>query len=185
MAQLSTKKFFPVALMVGILAALYIIVGMKLNLILWVPFISWALFFIAGSKYSRLPKEIIGLTGGLVFAALLLWLLPTFINLFGANWGLPILVFLVAFLIVMLEVTNWFELAPAYFFSFAGFFALLFGGSVPAQMTWGNIFTFWYLLMIGLGLGVITSFLRSRILDLLKVPLEERQTIFDKEKRII
>lgn len=185
MPTVSTKKFIPVAVMVGILAALFVFIGMKLNFILWVPFISWALFFIAGAKYSRIHKEIIGLTGGLLFAAILLFLLPIFMKIFGNVLALPILVFLVAFLIVILELTDWFELAPAYFFSFAGYFALLFGGSAPAQMTGQNIFTFWYLLMLGLILGVITQFLRDGIFDFLKVPPEERQTVFDKEKKTV
>lgn len=185
MAAVSTQKFIPVAVMVGTLAALFVIIATKLQLILWIPFISWALFFIAGAKYSRLPKQIIGLTGGLLFAVVILYLIPIFMNIFGGFWALPILVFLAAFLIVLLEVTDWFELAPAYFFSFAGYFALLFGGSVPAQMTGQNIFTFWYMLMVGLLLGVITQFLRDKIFDALKVPQEERQTVFDKEKKIV
>ncbi len=178
------SKFIPVAIMVGIVAAIFIIVGNKLSIALWVPFISWALFFMAGAKYSRLPKEIIGLTGGLLFAVVLLWLLPAFSNIFGASMGMPVLVFLTAFSIVMLELTNWFELAPAYFFSFAGYFAFLFGGFAGSQMTLSNIFNFWILLMVGLVLGIITQFLRDKILDLLKVPQEARQTVFDKEKRI-
>lgn len=180
------SKFIPVALMVAILASGWVIVGTKMNLVLWVPFISWALFFIAGAKYSRLPKEIIGLTGGLFFAAVLLWLLPNFSNIFGANWGLPALVFLVAFIIILLELTDWFELAPAYFFSFAAFFAFLFGGfSGTTTISLSNILNFWILLLVGSGLGVLTQFLRERILDLLNVPVEQRQTIFDKERKVI
>jgi hypothetical protein len=139
----------------------------------------------AGAKYSRLHKEIIGLTGGVVFAAVLLYLLPFFGKIFGASWSLPVLVFLAVFLIVLLELTDWFELAPAYFFGFAGYFALLFGGSAPAQMTSGNLFSYWYLLMLGLGLGVLTQFFRNAIFDILKVPPEQRETVFDKEKRIV
>lgn len=168
--------------MVGFLAAGWAIVGMKMGLVLWVPFISWALFFMAGSKYSRLHKEIIGLTGGLVAAVVLLWLLPGFSNFFGANWGLPVLVFLAASTIVMLELTDWFELAPAYFFSFAGYFAFLFGGFVGTAMTFPNIINFWILLMVGMGLAMLTQFLRDAILEALNVPKEKRQTVFDKEK---
>lgn len=185
MPSVSIGKFIPVAAMVGVLGALYVMVGTKLNFILWVPFISWALFFMAGAKYSRLHKEIIGLTGGLFFAAVLLYLLPFFGEIFGANWSLPVLVFLAVFFIVLLELTDWFELAPAYFFGFAGYFAVLFGGSATAQMSWGNIFSCWYLLMLGLGLGVLTQFFRNAIFDFLGVLPEQRQTVFDKEKKIL
>jgi hypothetical protein len=178
------SKFIPVAIMVGIFGALWAIIGTKMNLVLWVPFISWALFFMAGAKFSRLHKEVIGLTGGLIAAVLLVWLLPSFTNIFGATLGLPVLVFLAAFSIVMLELTDWLELAPAYFFSFAGYFAFLFGGFVGQKMTFSNVFNFWILLLVGLLLGVITQFLRDTILSGLKVPPEERQTVFDKERKI-
>lgn len=185
------SKFLPVALMVAALATSWVVIGSRMNLVLWVPFISWALFFMAGAKYSRLHKEVIGLTGGAVFAVVLLWLLPTFSNIFGAAWGLPVLVFLAAFLIVLLEVTDWLELAPAYFFSFAAFFAFWFGkfagstaGVGPDILAWGPIVNFWFLLMIGLGYGALTQLFRDKILDFLKVPKEQRQTIFDKEKKV-
>lgn len=175
--------------MIGIAAALWVTIGMKSNLVLWVPFISWALFFIAGAKYSRLHKLIIGLTGGTIYAVVLIWLLPTFNGIFGDSLGLPVLVFLAGTTIVLLEVTDWFELAPAYFFSFASFFAFWFGkfgGSTgTTDLILSPIANFWILLMVGLGLGVATYFLREKIFDFMKVPKEQRQTIFDKEKKIV
>lgn len=176
-------KFLPVAVMVGILAAIWIIIGLKFSLVLWVPFLSWALFFGAGAgKFSRVPKEIIGLTGGLVAAAVLVYLLPMVSDIVGANWGLPVLVFLAATIIVLLELTDWFELAPAYFYSFAGFFAFLFGGFMGSEMNFSMILNFWLLLLIGAGFGVATGFLRIMILNVLGVPAEQQKTIFDKER---
>lgn len=177
-------KFIPVAAAVGILAAGWAAVGLNYSLVLWVPFLSWALFFGAGAgKLKRVPKEIIGLTGGTAYAVVLVALIPYFSKVFGDFWALPVLVFLAGSSIVLLEVTNWFELAPAYFYSFAGFFAFLFGGFAGAEMNFPMILNFWLLLMLGTGLGIATGFTRKFILDFLKVPSDQRQTIFDKERK--
>ena len=180
---MSISKFLPVALMIGIVAAIWMIISGKMGLVPWVPFLSWALFFGAGAgKFKRVPKEVIGLTGGVVAAVVLLYLLPVANGIFGATWGLPVLVFLAATIIVLLELTNWFELAPAYFYSFAGFFAYLFGGFAgTTTMNPQLIITFWVLLLVGTGLGVLTGFLRGTILGALGVPADQRKTIFDKE----
>lgn len=180
---MTISKFIPVAAAVGILAALWIIVGVKFGLVLWVPFLSWALFFGAGAgKFSRVPKEVIGLLGGTLAAVLVVWLLPAFTQYLGGFWALPALVFLAGFAIVMLELTNWFELAPAYFYSFAGFFAYLFGGFAGTTMMNPQMITMFVLLLLaGTALGVISGFLRKAILNTLGVPPEQQKTIFDKE----
>ncbi|MDO8474364.1 MAG: DUF1097 domain-containing protein [bacterium] len=179
-------KFLPVAVSVGLLAALWVAVGSAYALVLWVPFLSWALVFGAGAgKLSRVPKEIIALIGGTIAGVLVVYLLPSFNSLLGDTLGLPALVFLAGTSIVLLELTNWFELAPAYFYSFAGFFAYLFGGFAgPAGMTVASITMYLVLLFVGTGLGVITVFMRTFLLDLMKVPLDQRQTIFDKERKV-
>lgn len=184
------SKFIPVAASVGVIAAIWMIISAKVTigsyaLIPWVPFLSWALVFGAGGgKFSRLPKEIIGLAGGTIAGAVVVLLMAQFNSIFGATLGVPVLVFLAAFIIVMLELTDLFELAPAYFYSFAGFFAYLFGGFAgTAEVSFPLVAVYLVLLLIGTGLGVITVLARGVILDMLKVPQDQRQTVFDKEKR--
>lgn len=175
----------PVAGSVGLLAALWVTIGSAYALVLWVPFLSWALVFGAGAgKLSRIPKEIIGLVGGTLFGALVVYLLPTATSMVGATLGLPALVFLAGTIIVLLELTNWFELAPAYFFSFAGFFAYLFGGFAgEAGMTVSSVAMYLALLLTGTGLGAATVLIRTFLLNAMKVPADQRQTIFDRERR--
>ena len=178
------KAFLPVALMIGVVAAIYILVVqyLKVNAI-WVPFISWPLYFIAGAKPSRLHKQIIGLTGGMIFGFLTLVVVAPMTNIFGATLGLPLTVFLVASIIVLLELTNWFELAPAYFFAFAGYFAYLFGGfGGPGATNVSVMPLFWVLLMVGLGLGYITAFTRRKILEKQGIFGTAQKTVFDKER---
>ncbi|MFH1462175.1 MAG: DUF1097 domain-containing protein [bacterium] len=181
---MSFKKFLPVALMIAIVAAVYVIVVQYLKVsAIWVPFISWPLYFIAGAKPSRLHKEIIGLTGGMFFGYLTLVVAAPMTNVFGAVLGLPLTVFLVALTIVLLELTDWFELAPAYFFAFAGYFAYLFGGfGGPEATNVSVMLPFWILLMVGLGLGYLTAALRKKILEKQGVYGTAQKTVFDKER---
>ncbi|MFH1714439.1 MAG: DUF1097 domain-containing protein [Candidatus Nealsonbacteria bacterium] len=178
------KAFLPVAIMIGVVAAVYVFVAQYLEIsALWVPFISWPLYFIAGAKPSRLHKEIIGLTGGIIFGFLTLVVVVPMGNIFGAVLSLPLTVFLAAIIIVLLELTDWFELAPAYFFSFAGYFAYLFGGFGGAEATNASVIPlFWVLLMVGLGLGYMTAFLRRKILENQGIFGADQKTVFDKER---
>ncbi|MDO8436446.1 MAG: DUF1097 domain-containing protein [bacterium] len=181
---MTIKKFLPVALMIAVVAALYVVVVQYLKIsALWVPFISWPLYFIAGAKPSRLHKEIIALTGGIIFGYLTLVIVVPFTKLFGGTLGLPLTVFIVAFSIVMLELTDWFELAPAYFFSYAGYFAYVFGGFGGQGATYTSaMFPYWVLLMAGLALGYLTAVFRKKILEKEGVFGKDQETVFDKEQ---
>ncbi|MEK7662541.1 MAG: DUF1097 domain-containing protein, partial [Patescibacteria group bacterium] len=113
--MLTVTKFIPVAIIIGALAALSILLSAWAGYPVWPVFISWGLYFIAGAKPSRLHKEVLGLTGGILFGYATLWAVPFYNAVFGEAWGLALTVFTAAFLIVMLELTDWLELAPAYF----------------------------------------------------------------------
>ncbi len=181
---MTLKKFFPVAVVIAVVAALYIVVAqyLKVNAV-WVPFISWPLYFIAGAKPTRLHKEIIGLTGGMIFGYLTVLVLTPMMGWVGAFWALPIIVLFAAFIIVLLELTDWFELAPAYFFAYAGYFAFLFGGFGGATATpLSAMIPFWILLMVGLALGYLTAYLRKMILEKQGLYGSAQNTVFDKEK---
>ncbi|MBU2037267.1 DUF1097 domain-containing protein [Patescibacteria group bacterium] len=179
------KKFIPVSLMVAAFAALYIWVAPYLKISsLWVPFISWPLYFIAGAKPSRLHKEIFALAGGAIFGFLTIFVSGALTPMLG-SYALAATVFIVAFLIVMLELTDWFELAPAYFFAFAGYFAYVFGGFAGTMASSTDyamaMVPFFLLLMLGLGLGYITALLRKKILEKEGVYGQDQKTVFDKE----
>ena len=140
----------------------------------WVLFISWGAWFSIGAKMKRLGKMIIALTGGVLSPIL------------GEPWALPATVFLIATTIVLLELTDWFEIAFVYFFSYAGYFAYLFGGFAGASI---NPITNPYtpavycliLLMAGVVFALVNLFLKNAILGTENVPPERRTTVFDKE----
>lgn len=180
--QPSLGKFWPVPVIVGVLAALSVILAAAFSVPPWPIFISWGLYFIAGARPARLGKEIIGLSGGIAFGFLTLLLMPFFGQIFGDTMGLPVTVGLAAMIIVFLELTNLFELAPAYFMAYAGYFAYVFGGFAGSLD--GGIMTaagaallpFWALTMVGLGFALTNDYLRKRILA-----GGPQQTVFDRE----
>jgi len=176
-------KFLPIPVIIGLLAAFSLFVANWFSVPVWAIFISWALYFIAGAKPSRLPKEVIGLTGGIAFGYITLWAMPYFTNVFGATFGLPATVFVVCFVIVLLELTDWFELAPAYFFSFAGYFAYVFGnfGGVGLTTPENSLWPFWLATMIGLVFGYVSAYLRTTILEKEGIFGSAQNTVFDKE----
>lgn len=185
---MTAKKFLPVALMVAVVAALYVLIGSYLQFsALWAPFISWPLYFIAGAKPSRLHKEIIGLAGGVLLGFLTIYVSGYLAQIFGSVLGLPLTVLVVAFIIVMLELTDWFELAPAYFFAFAGYFAYVFGGFAGKITSISGyayaMIPFFLLLLLGLGLGYVTAAWRKKILEKEGVYGAAQETVFDKENR--
>ena len=179
---MTLTKFIPVSAMVAFAAALWIYIGSWAGLALWVPFISWAMYFVfdpTASRPKRAIKEVIGLTGGILFGYATLVIMPVMGGLFGGTHALPVTVFIVAFTIVMLELTNWFELAPAYFFSYAGYFAYVFGGFAESKES--ALVPFWFLIMIGLAIGFATALVRRKILEREGVFGSSQQTVFDKE----
>lgn len=185
---LTFSKFLPVPIMIGIVAAVWVwltdVVTVEgYPLVAWVPFLSWALHFMAGAKMSRVSKEAVGLTGGIVFAVFALVAMMQLGSTLG-QFTMPVIVFFAAFFIVLLEWTDLFELAPAYFFSFAGYFAFLFGGFMGTEMNMQHIIWYWVLIMIGLGIGVLTAELRKWILSSQGVSEADQQTVFDREMRM-
>ncbi len=168
MRKVSTSKWAPIALMIGIIAAIYVIIARELNLILWVAFISWPLYFLAGSTIKKLDEAVIGLTGGLIAGWGLVKLIPSFGGVFGDFWTLPVLVIIVAFIIVFLEIVPEFDMAPAYFLSFASFFAAMGAVNPATGQAYGpgfdTVIKLWVPLMVGVAFAVISSKLVKKAL---------------------
>ena len=193
--KMTFGKFLPVALMIGASAGLFVYVGALLGIVLWVPFFSWAMFFAVGPNHSvrmkRLPKDVVALVGGTAFAVAFIALIPVLTKM-GLTFPVTgaILAFLAATIIVLLELTSLWEYAPGYFISFAGYFAYAFGAGTAAKLgaydSKNALMSFVYfsaLLISGFILGVITSWLREAILNAEGVPIEQQQTVFDKEQK--
>ena len=168
MRKVSAAKWAPVALMVGVLAAIYVIIAGKLGLILWAAFISWPLYFLAGATIKKMDEAVIGLSGGLIAGWGLIKLMPIFSGAFG-GWTLPVLVVIVAFIIVFLEIVPEFNMAPAYFFSFASFFAAMGSINLATGQPYGpgfdTVIKLWIPLMIGLVFAFISVKMVNKMLQ--------------------
>lgn len=187
--QPTFKQFFPYAVVVGVLAAATVYASSALSGTwapagaVWVPFIAWALYFAGGAKTSRIHKYAIGLVGGAAFGWITLLGAGFFGGIVGATWALPVTVFFVAIAILLLELTDWFEYAPAYFFGYAAYFAYLFGnfpGADGGKAVVPALVNTSILLLVGLGIGYVSATLRGKVLDMTGTPADHRQTIFDK-----
>lgn len=175
MRKVPVLKWAPMALMVGVIAAIYVIIAREFNLILWAAFISWPLYFLAGATLKKMDEAVIGLSGGLIAGWGLIKLIPIFSGL-GAFWTLPVLVVIVAFIIVFLEIVPEFDMAPAYFFSFASFFAAM-GIINPATGEvygpgFGTVIKLWIPLMVGLIFAYINAKLVNKGLSALSARKE-------------
>jgi len=153
----------------------------------WVLFISWGAWFSIGAKMKRLGKMIIALAGGVIFGVITIVVYAKILSpILGEPWALPATVFLIATTIVLLELTDWFEIAFVYFFSYAGYFAYLFGGFAgasinPIENPYTPAIYCLILLMAGVVFALANIFLKDAILGTENVPPERRTTVFDKE----
>lgn len=186
--QPSFFKFLPVSLMVAAVAAIVVYGCLAFAPTypwmgaVWVIFISWAMYFAYGAKLSRMHKFVLGLTAGLVAGWVTLAVLDYATRMVGGALALPVTVFFIALIIVQLELSDWLELAPAYFFSYAAYFAFVFGGFDKGASNELQGVHIWVLLMAGLALGWLVAWLRRSIMNIERVPLDMRNTVFDKER---
>ncbi len=196
-SQPTAGQWLPIAAMIGVLAALSVWLTQAVIApmvpwfagTVWALFITWGAWFSVGARLSRLPKFCVGVVGGVVFGWITLFLMGFANELVGATWGLPLTVFFVATTIVMLELTDLFELAFVYFFSYASFFAYVFGGFDKQPESMGQLMQwavqgvhFLVLLFLGLGFALVNVWLKNMIFDVEKVPFDHRNTIYDKEQ---
>jgi hypothetical protein len=113
-------KFGPLALSVGILAAIWTFASIKLGLSTWAAFVGWALFFVAGGDSKAIMKAGVPIVVGVLFG---------YVSLYGlklggdmAVIGVSVAVGVAALILILLM--NWAPtaLAPAAVAGFATFF---------------------------------------------------------------
>jgi len=152
-------KFLPVPILVSILAFVYMIIAGQFELIAWVAFITWAGYFLAGMDLKAAIRLAISFTLGILGGMAVVWLGTNVTSSWG-TYAFPAAVAPVAFVIILLELVPWFDLAPGYFLGCAAFFA--------AGAT-NDIATFKAVLipaLIGVVLGLATDFLRGAVFNM-------------------
>jgi len=97
------------------------------ELITWVSFQAWAMYFLAGCTPKMGLKTLIGYGGGIVASVAIFELANLFSGLNAApnNWGLYLAVFLVVIPVISMEKVPWLDFVPAYFLGAGVFFGLM------------------------------------------------------------
>lgn len=154
-------KFLPVPLVVAALAFVWMYLAAQFNLLGWVAFITWGAYFLSGVSTKSAVREAIAFTAGLVFAWVIVLLGTALVAVVGLTFAFPLAVFMAAFVIVLLELVPWFDMAPAYFLGAAAFFAAG-GGTNPDNLA--VLISVWIPGILGLVFGVLSAYLRGSIL---------------------
>ena len=152
-------KNIPLSISVGILAALWTYMSIKMALPTWSSFVSWGFFFVAGADTKAFIKAGAPILAGVLFGYLCIYALKV-----GTDEtpviALALAVGLAALLLVIMMTWELFALAPAAFGAFAVFFAYVFGK--PAAEDIYSLTNVWIVILtqaIGLVLGYLSVFL--------------------------
>lgn len=159
-------QLFPSALVIALISGLYILIAQYFQVsALWLPYIGWSAYCIAGGKTSILPKMIAGLAGGMFIGVLTVLSIGPAAGFAGSTLALPLVVFFMVLFILLMELIKPLDMIPAYFFAYSSYFAYFYGKFGGKEATPVSILPdFFVLLMIGLGLGYLTSEIRRKIM---------------------
>ena len=142
-------KFGPLALSVGILAAIWTYASLKLGLSTWAAFVGWAFFFVAGGDTKAIMKAGVPIIVGVVFG---------YLSLYGLKLGgelgvigVSVAVGVAALILILLM--NWAPtaLAPAAVAAFATFFGFTLVKTDVFDLS--NVLFSLLALLIGVALG--------------------------------
>lgn len=165
------SKFLPIPILIGIFAFIWMVAAARLNVLAWVGFITWGAYFLTSVNTRGALREAISFTVGIIFGALIVVVATNYLSPLG-SFAFPVAVGIAGFVIVLLEMVPWFDMAPGYFLGAAAFFA---AGAKPDVATFSAV---WIPGMLGLGLGIITAYLRGGIFKMEgeKDPLTAKST---------
>lgn len=166
----------PLALSVGILAAiltyLAVATSASCHVVVWVSFISWAAYFVAGANRQAV-KCIAPLAMGTIWGLICILVMT---GIFQQAFSLPILSVLVgiaALAIVLMMRFPLFALAPAQFLGFAAFFGALFGNAAGTDVAPGLVAVY---VIISLAVGVLFGLVSVEIPGLLSQPETQKDS---------
>lgn len=156
---MKASQFLPVPIVVAILAFIWMVAAAKFSLLGWVAFLTWGAYFLSGIGTKSAIREAISFTLGIILGVVIVIVGTSLMSSFG-SYTFPLVVAVAAFVIVYMELVPWFDMAPGYFIGAAAFFA---AGSKPDIATSMAVFIPG---ILGLGLGVLTGYLRGKLLKL-------------------
>ncbi|KKR10596.1 MAG: hypothetical protein UT38_C0010G0005 [Microgenomates group bacterium GW2011_GWA2_39_19] len=161
-------QFVPIPLIVAIFAFAWMVIAAQFNLLGWVAFVTWGGYFLTGVTTKSAVRELIAYSLGILAGVMIVILAMNVGTPFG-GYTLPVIVGVAAFIIVLLELVPWFDMAPMYFLGAAVFFA---AGAKPDVQT---IMATWIPGILGLVLGIVVARIRGQVFKMegLKDPLSK------------
>lgn len=165
---MKVSQFVPVPVIVGVIAFFFMIASAKFNFLAWVSFITWGAYFLSGVTTKSAIRETIAFTLGILTGMAIVVVATSLTPTLG-SYAFPVVVGVAAFIIVMLELVPWVDMAPMYFLAAAAFFA---AGAKPDVPTFMSV---WTSGMVGILLGVVVAYLRRQVFKLegVKDPLKK------------
>lgn len=153
----------PLALSVGLLAGLLtysaIATSASFHIIVWVSFIAWAAYFVAGANKEAVWKSLIPLSAGVVWALVCIMIMQGTVH----GFSIPVIsltVGLAALVIVLMMKVPVFALAPAQFLGFATYFGALFGNAAGQDLAPWLVAVY---VIVSMGVGVLVGFISVQI----------------------
>ena len=108
------------ALSIGVLAGIWTYASGLLALLTWPAFIGWACFFATGGDAKSILKAGAPIISGVILG----WIGVKLAPMFGATFGVPVAVTIIAIIMVLLIKVKGFEFAPGQFCGAASFFGV-------------------------------------------------------------
>lgn len=131
---MTIKKYFPIALFIGVQACLLQVLdqlmGTTLSLVLvggggWIAFQAWAVYFLAGGSLKGGARGLIGYVIGMVASIAILFLGGVFSGVLGF-WSVPLVLLVLVPIILYLNIApELFSLVPAVFIGAGVFFGIM------------------------------------------------------------
>jgi len=167
------KQFFPITVMIAILAAAMMVLDANKasflpHFLSWVAFQAWAMYFLAGCTRKGGVKVMLGYLGGAVASVAIMELAGVF-----GGWGfggaaVPVAVFFVVIAVISAEKVPWLDFVPSWFVGAGVFFGLM-----ALKQDWpagaGQWTKYWiagvHLMVscaVGMIYGLVTVFLRTK-----------------------
>jgi len=175
------KQFFPIPVVIAILAFFLMLVELVFNtatgspincFVVWIAFQAWAMYFMAGCTLKTGVKVMLGYLGGGV-ASLVIMEFAGLIGFFGSMAG-PIAVLIIVVPVICSERVPMFDFVPAWFVGAGVFFGLTFlRGAQNAG--WGHLDVLIACLvscLIGVIFGIVTVIFRTKYEASLKLQAE-------------
>lgn len=149
-------KILPQALVVGMIAALAVIISSIFNLAAWALFLAWVGYFVLGPTVRTACFSWIHILIGIIIGTGLIICNSVLVPYLG-QWALALLVFVIATSLTFMEPAKPLNNIPAYYFGMIMLFA---SGSSPNLSA---IISLMIPITIGLCLGWLTVTVREKV----------------------